>query len=146
MFCPTVHPLNQMFSICNTALHPAVLQVILQGGSCNGSSLPAPLHNNNRVCMSVVCVFLHFLGFLGCCSNPLHVSVYVQRWRSDLNLTWNTQREQQSASLVPLPRRCQSSVNHSTPPTHKSCAKTTHQWPLGGERKVGAAPLDNDLL
>lgn len=138
--------LNQMFSICNTALHPAVLQVILQGGGCNSSSLPALWHNNNWVCLSVVCVFPRFGGFWGCCSNPLHAFVYVQRWRANLKLTWNTQREQQSASLVPLPRQCQSSVNHGTPPTHKSSAKTTHQRPLGGKRKVEAAPLDNDLL
>lgn len=76
-----------------------------------------------------------------CCSIRGHRCVCTE-----LRLTWNTHGEPQSASLVPLPRRCRSPVNHSAPPTHKSAAKTTHQRPLRDQRKAGAGPPDNDLL
>ena len=103
------------------------------------------------VCVCVcVCVCIkasvcsYFVSFRACSSRCVHVCEHG--WWADLELTWNTHREPQSASLVLPLRQCQSSVNHSAPPTHKSAAKTTHQRPLGKERRVGAVPLDNDSL
>ena len=97
------------------------------------------------VCMCIkASVCSYFVSSRACRSRCVHVCEHG--WWADLELTWNTHREPQSASPVPPLRQCQSSVNHSAPPTHKSAAKTTHQRPLGEERRVGAVPLDNDSL
>lgn len=68
--------------------------------------------------------------FLGTRCSPPCMCVCARGWRADLGHTWNTHRERRAASLVPPLRQCQSSVNHSAPPTHKSNCKNNTLTPI----------------